>query len=72
MSSERAKGRGEKPKNYKTVCISLYLKDIENLEAKVAELKRRGHMKTNKSQLIRYALDRLDLTTYPVPPLDNR
>ena len=54
-SSETSKG---KPTHYKVVCISLYTQDIENLEATVAELKRRGHTKANKSQLIRMALNR--------------
>jgi hypothetical protein len=56
-----------KPTHYKVVCISLYTKDIEGLEAKVAELKRRGHTKANKSQLIRYALNQLDIDKLPPP-----
>ncbi len=63
----RKRKKGPKPTHYKVVCISLYTKDIENLEAKVAELKRRGHTKANKSQLIRYALNQLNLATYPDP-----
>jgi hypothetical protein len=54
-----------KPTHYKVVCISLYTRDIENLEATVAELKRRGHTKANKSQLIRYALSQLDIDKLP-------
>jgi len=56
-----------KPTHYKVVCISLYTQDIENLEAKVAELKRRGHTKANKSQLIRQALRMLDIDKLPPP-----
>lgn len=56
-----------KPTHYKVVCISLYTQDIEELEAKVAELKRRGHTKANKSQLIRFALRQLDLDALPIP-----
>ena len=56
-----------KPTHYKVVCISLYTKDIENLESTVAELKRRGYTKANKSQLIRYALDQLDIDKLPPP-----
>jgi hypothetical protein len=56
-----------KPTHYKVVCISLYTKDIENLEATVAELKRRGYTKANKSQLIRFALKQLDLDKLPPP-----
>lgn len=62
-----AKKKKPKPTHYKVVCISLYTKDIENLEAKVAELKRRGHTKANKSQLIRFALNQLDIDKLPPP-----
>ena len=54
-----------KPTHYKIVCISLYTEDIERLEELVAELKRRGHTKANKSQLIRAALDQVDLDKIP-------
>jgi hypothetical protein len=60
-----AKRKKPKPTHYKVVCISLYTQDIENLEAKVAELKRRGHTKANKSQLIRVALRQLDIDELP-------
>lgn len=55
----------EKPTHYKVVCISLYTEDIEKLESMVAELKRRGHTKANKSQLIRAALAQVDLAKIP-------
>jgi hypothetical protein len=55
----------EKPTHYKVVCISLYNEDIERLEGLVAELKRRGHTKANKSQLIRAALAQVDLAKIP-------
>lgn len=61
------KTKKEKPTHYKVVCISLYTQDIENLEATVAELKRRGHTKANKSQLIRQALRQLDIDKLPAP-----
>lgn len=54
-----------KPTHYKVVCISLYTEDIARLDALVAELKRRGHTKANKSQLIRAALDQVDLDRIP-------
>jgi len=57
-----------KPTHYKVICISMYTKDIENLEAKVAELKRRGFTKANKSQLIRLALNQIDLDKVTLPP----
>ena len=40
---------------------------IEERDAKVAEPKRRGWTKANKSQLIRLALAQLDLDALPVP-----
>jgi hypothetical protein len=63
-ATERARPR---PTHYKVVCISLYTKDIEALETTVAELKRRGYTKANKSQLIRYALAQLDIDKLPPP-----
>jgi hypothetical protein len=56
-----------KPTHYKVVCISLYTKDIEYLNTTVKELKRRGYTKANKSQLIRMALDQLDIDKLPPP-----
>ncbi len=50
-----------KPQHYKIVSISLYTEDIDRLEGIVQELKRRGHTKANKSQVIRRALALLDL-----------
>ena len=41
-----------KPTHYKIVCISLYTEDIDRLEALVADLKRRGHTKANKSAVV--------------------
>jgi hypothetical protein len=49
------------------ICISIYTRDLEELEAKVAELKRRGWTKANKSQLIRLALSQIDLDKLPTP-----
>ena len=65
----RRRRRSSKPKptHYKVICISMYTRDIENLEAKVAELKRRGYTKANKSQLIRMALDQIDIDKLPIP-----
>jgi hypothetical protein len=54
-----------RPTHYKVVCISLYNEDIERLESLVAELKRRGHTKANKSQVIREALLQIDLDQVP-------
>jgi len=57
----------EKPTHYKVICISMYNRDIEDLDAKVSELKRRGWTKANKSQLIRIALAQLDVDKLPTP-----
>ncbi len=59
-----------KPSHYKIVSISLYNEDIERLDRMVAELKKRGHYKANKSQLIRYALAQLDLEHMPKDALE--
>ena len=56
-----------RPTHYKVICISMYTRDIEELEAKVAELKRRGWTKANKSQLIRLALSQIDLDKLTPP-----
>lgn len=56
-----------RPTHYKVICISMYTQDLEELEAKVAELKRRGWTKANKSQLIRLALSQVDLDKLPTP-----
>jgi hypothetical protein len=56
-----------KPTHYKVICISMYTRDIEELEAKVAELKRRGWTKASKSQLIRLALAQIDLDKLATP-----
>ena len=65
------RGRGPKaqaapkPVHYKVICISLYTKDLERLDARVDELKARGITKANRSALIRVALDQLDLDKVP-------
>ena len=51
----------KKPTHYKVICISMYTRDIDELDAKVRELKRRGRTNANKSELIRIALAQLDL-----------
>jgi hypothetical protein len=56
-----------RPTHYKIICISLYTQDIEDLEAKVGELKRRGWTKANKSLLLRLALSQLDLDKITPP-----
>ena len=56
-----------RPTHYKVICISMYTRDLEELDAKVAELKRRGWTKANKSQLIRLALAQIDLDKLTTP-----
>jgi hypothetical protein len=56
-----------RPTHYKVICISMYTRDLEDLDAKVAELKRRGWTKANKSQLIRLALAQIDIDKLPTP-----
>ncbi|MBC7974622.1 MAG: hypothetical protein H7138_06510 [Myxococcales bacterium] len=67
-SATRRRANGQlKPTHYKVICISMYTRDIEELEAKVAELKRRGWTKASKSQLIRLALSQIDLDKLATP-----
>jgi hypothetical protein len=54
-----------KPAHYKVICISLYTKDLERLDALVDELKARGLTKANRSALIRVALDQIELDKVP-------
>jgi len=54
-----------KPAHYKVICISLYTRDLEHLDALVEELKARGMTKANRSALIRVALDQIDLDKVP-------
>src|SRR5689334_20454789 len=51
----------EKPSHYKVICISLYNEDLQRLDAMVDELKERGFTKANRSALIRFALEQVDL-----------
>ena len=68
LGSARRRADGQlKPTHYKVICISMYTRDIEELEAKVAELKRRGWTKASKSQLIRLALSQIDLDKLATP-----
>jgi hypothetical protein len=61
----RARAAEPKPQHYKVICISLYTKDLERLDALVTELKARGITKANRSALIRVALDQVDLDRVP-------
>ena len=52
----------EKPAHYKVICISLYNEDLQRLDSMVDELKERGFTKANRSALIRFALEQVDLS----------
>lgn len=54
-----------KPTHYKVICISMYTKDLEQLDELVEQLKSRGMTKANRSALIRVALEQLDLDKVP-------
>jgi hypothetical protein len=59
------KAQAEKPLHYKVICISMYTKDLDRLDALVEQLKARGLTKANRSALIRAALDQIDLDKVP-------
>jgi hypothetical protein len=58
-------GASEKPAHYKVICISMYTRDLEQLDGMVEQLKARGLTKANRSALIRFALAQVDLDTVP-------
>lgn len=63
--ARKARPTKAKPDHYEVICISLYKEDLERLDAKVADLKTRGHRKMNRSSLIRFALDQVDASKLP-------
>ena len=64
LKAER-EGAKAKPTHYKVICISMYTKDLEQLDELVEKLKTRGITKANRSALIRVALEQLDLDKVP-------
>lgn len=54
-----------RPTHYKVVSISLYNEDIERIDSIVAELRKRGHTKANRSSVIRFAIDTVDFSKMP-------
>jgi hypothetical protein len=60
-----AETRDDKPTHYKVICISIYNDDLKNLDDLVAQLKKRGLTKANRSALIRAALQQVDLDRVP-------
>ena len=65
LKTERDQGAKAKPTHYKVICISMYTKDLEQLDELVEKLKTRGITKANRSALIRVALEQLDLDKVP-------
>lgn len=53
------------PQHYKVLSISLYNEDIDKMDELVKELKKRGFTRANRSALIRFALDQVDITKMP-------
>lgn len=64
-SRPRAKTPAPKPDHYRVICISMYTDDLGRLDAMVEKLKARGLTKANRSALIRYALEQVDLEKVP-------
>ena len=58
-------GSTDKPAHYKVICISMYTKDLAQLDEMVEALKKKGLTKANRSALIRFALAQVDLETVP-------
>lgn len=64
-SSRPPRAAKPKPDHYEVICISMYKEDLERLDAKVQQLKQRGHRKMTRSSLIRFALDHVELEKLP-------
>lgn len=63
--SRPAKSSAPKPDHYRVICISMYTDDLGRLDGMVEKLKARGLTKANRSALIRYALEQVDLEKVP-------
>lgn len=65
-STRRTKSR-RKSRNdhYKVISISMYNEDIAQMDKLVEELKKRGFTRANRSALIRFALDNVDIDKMP-------
>jgi hypothetical protein len=55
----------DRPTHYKVICISMYTEDLDRLDEMVQNLKARGLTKANRSALIRYALNAVNLDEVP-------
>ena len=49
----------DKPVHYKVLSLSMYTRDLDELDHKIGLLKQHGWLKANRSHLIRIALSRL-------------
>jgi len=49
-----------KPEHYKVISVSIYNADLERLDSIVAQLKRKGITRANRSAVIREALKQMD------------
>jgi hypothetical protein len=56
---------GEEDAGFRRVNISLFPEDIELLNEMVRTLRKRGYRRVSKSQIIRYALQTVDLEKMP-------
>jgi hypothetical protein len=61
----KARRTKAKPDHYEIICISMYKTDLARLDAMVRSLKVAGHRKMNRSALIRFALDNIDVGQLP-------
>lgn len=61
----RAPRREPEPQHYKVLSISLYNDDIQRMDELVKELKNQGFTRMNRSALIRFALDQVDISKMP-------
>jgi len=60
-----ARDKLDKPTHSKVICISMYTKDLQRLDEMVDILKAKGMTKANRSALIRYALNEVNLDQVP-------
>lgn len=65
QKSTRRRRREKPPQHYKVLSISLYNEDIEQMDEFVKELKKQGFTRMNRSALIRFALDQVDISKMP-------
>ena len=55
----------KKPEHYKVISISLYNDDLACLDEMVKSLKQSGNRRANRSALIRFALQQLNVSAIP-------